>query len=41
MTSGIDVTVASRPDACSRRLRMAAKSVLHIDFDPSAFMEAA
>lgn len=41
MASGIDVTVASRPDACSRRLRMAAKSVLHIDFDPSAFMEAA
>ncbi len=41
MTSGTEVTVVTRPDACSRRLRMAAKSVLHIDFDPSAFMEAA
>jgi len=41
MTSGIEVTVAARPDACSRRLRMAAKTVLHIAFDPSASMEAA
>ncbi len=41
MTSGTEVTVVTRPDACSRRLRMAAKSVLHIDFDPSASMEAA
>lgn len=41
MTSAIDVTVAARPDACSRRLRMAAKNVLHVEFDPSAVMEAA
>lgn len=41
MTSGTEVTVVTRPDACSRRVRMAAKRVLHIDFDPSAFMEAA
>jgi hypothetical protein len=41
LTSDTDVTVASRSDACSRRLRMAAKNVLHIDFDPNALMEAA
>ena len=40
-TSGIDVTVAARSDACSRRLRMAAKDVLYIEFEPSAFKEAA
>lgn len=40
-SSGIDVTVAARTGACSRRLRMAAKKVLYIDFDPNAFMEAA
>lgn len=36
-----DVTVASLTDSCSRRLRMAAKRVLDIDFDPNAIMEAA
>lgn len=41
LTSGTDITVVSRPDACSRRLRMAAKNVLHLDFDPNAILEAA
>lgn len=41
LTSDADITVASRPDACSRRLRMAARHVLHLDIDPNAFMEAA
>jgi hypothetical protein len=36
-----DVTVASRAESCSRRLRMAAKRVLDIDYDPNAIMEAA
>jgi hypothetical protein len=36
-----DVTVVSRAQACSRRLRMAAKHVLDLDYDPNAFMEAA
>lgn len=36
-----DVTVASRGESCSRRLRMAAKRVLDIDYDPNAIMEAA
>lgn len=36
-----DVTVVSRPESCSRRLRMAAKYVLNLDYDPSAFTEAA
>lgn len=36
-----DVTVASRAESCSRRLRMAAKCVLDIDYDPNAIMEAA
>lgn len=41
LTAGTDVTVVSRSDACSRRLRMAAKNVLHLDLDPNAYMEAA
>ena len=41
LTSGTDITLVSRADACSRRLRMAAKTVLDLDFDPNAFMEAA
>lgn len=36
-----DVTVASRTESCSRRLRMAAKRVLDIDYDLNAIMEAA
>lgn len=36
-----DVTVVSRPESCSRRLRMAAKHALSLDYDPSAFTEAA
>lgn len=36
-----DVTVASRADSCSRRLRMGANRVLDIDYDPNAIMEAA
>lgn len=36
-----DVSVASRTESCSRRLRMAAKRVLDIDYDPNAIMEAA
>ncbi|WP_417555871.1 NYN domain-containing protein [Microbacterium sp.] len=39
--SGTDVTVVSRPEACSRRLRMAARNVLDLDFDPNAVLEAA
>ncbi|WP_193597592.1 NYN domain-containing protein [Microbacterium sp. YJN-G] len=35
------VTVVSRPGACSRRLRMAAKRTLHLDYDPNATMEVA
>lgn len=41
LISGTSTTVVTRADACSRRLRMAAKNVLHLDFDPNAFMEAA
>lgn len=41
LTSGTSTTVVSRPEACSRRLRMAARNVLELDFDPNAFMEAA
>ena len=36
-----DITVASRPESCSWTLRMAAKRVLDIDYDPNAIMEAA
>lgn len=38
---GTDVTVVSRPESCSRRLRMAAKYVLDLDYDPSVITEAA
>lgn len=36
-----DVTVVSRAEACSRRLRMAAKRVLGLHYDPNAITEAA
>jgi hypothetical protein len=36
-----DVTVVSRIESCSRRLRMAAKHVIDLNYDPSAFTEAA
>ncbi|MFE1646209.1 hypothetical protein ACFM35_11575 [Microbacterium sp. P01] len=36
-----DVTVVTRAEACSRRLRMAAMTVLTLDYDPNVSMEAA
>lgn len=36
-----NVTVVSRPDACSRKLRMAAKRVIDLNYDPTASTEAA
>lgn len=41
LRTGTHVTVVSRSDACSRRLRMAANNVLYLDLDPNASMEAA
>lgn len=40
-TSGTDITVVSRPEACARSLRMAAKNVIYLNFDQNALMEAA
>ncbi|PPH30322.1 NYN domain-containing protein [Rathayibacter sp. AY1F9] len=37
----VDVTVVSRPDACSRALRMAAAHMLDLIYDHDAFQEAA
>jgi hypothetical protein len=36
-----EVTVVARERACARRLRMAAKHVLHLDYDTNEFTEAA
>lgn len=36
-----DVTVVSRAEACSRRLRMAAVHVLDLNYNPNSSMEAA
>lgn len=41
LTSGTSTTVVSRPDSCSRRLRLAARNVLDLNFDPNPYMEAA
>ncbi|MBS1675281.1 MAG: NYN domain-containing protein [Actinobacteria bacterium] len=41
LANGTNTTVVSRPEACSRRLRMAARNVLTLDFDPNASLEAA
>lgn len=40
-TSGTEVTVVSRPEACSRSLRMAAKNIIYLDFEQNTLMEAA
>ena len=36
-----NVTVVSRADACSRKLRMAAQRVIDLNYDPTASKEAA
>lgn len=39
--AGVDVTVVSRPEACSRVLRMAAARTLDLLYDADYFLEAA
>ncbi|GAB3795018.1 hypothetical protein GCM10028798_03040 [Humibacter antri] len=39
--AGVDVTIAARSDACSRRLRMAAAHTVYLDYHQDSFLETA